>query len=185
MHAETLTLCLLCTSCAVCAGQDRGHEGSDAVLGPHPDSHSSSCSSAVSQVSSSSAAESSSSARLATWLQPQQRRVTSARGRAGSARAELQPSAGELWQRTLRNDNSSRFGKFIQIQFDPRGRIIGAQIQNYLLEKTRIVRQAEGESNYHVFYQVSCGCRCYCLFHAMHYSVLLAVGCLSGVSAAL
>jgi len=59
--------------------------------------------------------------------------------------------------RTIRNDNSSRFGKFIQMSFDHDGSLVGAQIATYLLEKVRLAQQGAGERNFHVFYQLIAG----------------------------
>ena len=55
------------------------------------------------------------------------------------------------------NNNSSRYGKYLMLQFDLSGKIMGASIRTYLLEKTRVVRQNRGERNYHIFHLLSLG----------------------------
>ena len=55
--------------------------------------------------------------------------------------------------RPRRNNNSSRFGKFLTLQFSASGRMQGAYMKTYLLEKSRITSQLPGEQNYHVLYQ--------------------------------
>ncbi|KAK1279441.1 hypothetical protein QJS04_geneDACA003163 [Acorus gramineus] len=59
--------------------------------------------------------------------------------------------------KTLRNDNSSRFGKLIEIRFATSGKICGARIQTFSFEQSRVVQRAKGERSYHIFYQLCAG----------------------------
>lgn len=59
--------------------------------------------------------------------------------------------------KTCLNDNSSRFGKLIVIHFSAAGKICGAKLQTFLVDKSRVVQQAQGERSYHIFYQLCAG----------------------------
>ncbi|XP_042040544.1 myosin-2-like isoform X2 [Salvia splendens] len=59
--------------------------------------------------------------------------------------------------KTAMNNNSSRFGKLIEIHFNAAGKMCGAKIQTFLLEKSRVVQLAQGERSYHIFYQLCAG----------------------------
>ena len=94
--------------------------------------------------------------------QTKRRRSSAARATAQTVEIEAQVLACNPFleafgnAKTVRNDNSSRFGKFLKIEYEA-GRIIGASMQHYLLEKARVVSPSDAERNYHIFYQLCRG----------------------------
>lgn len=85
--------------------------------------------------------------------------------------------------KTVRNNNSSRFGKWMEVQLSPTGAVCGCQIVNYLLEKSRLVDPSESERNYHIFYYLCAGLpesekRRLGLTQPAHYNYLNRTGCI-------
>eukprot|EP00636_Phaeomonas_parva_P016700 CAMPEP_0118857662 /NCGR_PEP_ID=MMETSP1163-20130328/4664_1 /TAXON_ID=124430 /ORGANISM="Phaeomonas parva, Strain CCMP2877" /LENGTH=1313 /DNA_ID=CAMNT_0006790999 /DNA_START=152 /DNA_END=4093 /DNA_ORIENTATION=- len=81
--------------------------------------------------------------------------------------------------KTVRNDNSSRFGRFTEVLLDGSLRIAGAEVKNYLLEKSRVASQGPQERNYHIFYQMCLGAEAeqYGLTHPQYFNYLAQSGC--------
>ena len=86
--------------------------------------------------------------------------------------------------KTIRNDNSSRFGKYVAVQYGESGGIVGAVTETYLLERSRVVDVGPGERNYHIFYQMltnSAICKQWGLGEASGYAYLSAEGAVATV----
>ncbi|XP_073401620.1 unconventional myosin-X-like [Dendrobates tinctorius] len=86
--------------------------------------------------------------------------------------------------KTVYNNNSSRFGKFIQLHFSQQGHIQGGRVVDYLLEKTRVTRQSPGERNYHIFYALLAGAskeerEALSLSDPLSYQYLCSPGCVT------